>query len=108
MQKPLSAGKLVDMAGNTYPLSIGQNTIGRKAQTSNATIQILTNDRTMSRNHAVIYVENINGRMQHTLKNWENKNPTCHNNTPLLADDQDILNEGDQITLGKTIVTFKL
>ena len=37
--------------GQKYPLGIGSNVIGRKATTSQATVQIATDDRYMSRQH---------------------------------------------------------
>ena len=65
-------GSLVDALGRTYKLHLGINTIGRRASTSSATVQIDTADRTMSRSHAVIEVRNAGGQMVHILKNGAN------------------------------------
>lgn len=100
-------GQLVDANGVSYPLSIGFNTIGRKATTSTASIQIATDDRTMSRNHTVIEVRNIGGQLLHILKNGDNKNPSYLNNVLMGEDDKLILNDGDCLKLGYTILTFK-
>lgn len=40
--------------GQKYPLGFGNNVIGRKATTSQATVQIATDDRYMSRQHLAI------------------------------------------------------
>ena len=100
-------GQLVDANGVSYPLSVGFNTIGRKATTSTASIQIATDDRTMSRNHTVIEVRNIGGQLLHILKNGDNKNPSYLNNVLMGEDDKLILNDGDCLKLGYTILTFK-
>lgn len=101
-------GSLVDNLGRTYKLRLGINTVGRKASTSSATVQIDTTDRTMSRSHAVIEVRNAGGQVLHILKNGANKNPSYLNGTILGPGDQLILNNGNRIKLGNTELTFKL
>lgn len=100
-------GKLVDAYGATYQLAVGFNTIGRKASSSTASVQIATDDRTMSRNHAVIEVRNAGGQLLHILKNGANKNPSYLNNALVNQGDQLILNNGDRLKMGNTILTFK-
>lgn len=100
-------GSLVDTLGRTYKLRLGANTIGRKANSSSATIQIETTDRTMSRNHAVIDVRNAGGQIVHILKNGENKNPSYHKGFLVGPSDQLILNNGDKVKFGSTELTFK-
>lgn len=100
-------GILVDANGVSYQLAVGFNTIGRKASTSPASVQIATADRTMSRNHAVIEVRNAGGQLLHILKNGANKNPSYLNNALVAQGDQLILNNGDRLTMGKTVLTFK-
>ena len=100
-------GMLVDANGTAYQLAVGYNTIGRKASTSPASVQIATADRTMSRDHAVIEVRNAGGQLLHLLKNGANMNPSYLNNALIAPGDQLILNNGDRITMGKTILTFK-
>ena len=101
-------GMLVDSNGTAYQLAIGFNTIGRKASSSTASVQIATDDRTMSRNHAVIEVQNAGGKLLHILKNGANKNPSYHNNALIAPGDQLILNNGDRIKMGETILMFKI
>ncbi len=100
-------GMLVDANGAAYQLAIGFNTIGRKASSSTASVQIVTDDRTMSRNHAVIEVRQAGGQLLHILKNGANKNPSYLNNALVGQGDQLILNNGDRIKMGRTILTFK-
>lgn len=60
IQKNQSIGKLQKIGtSHMYTLSLGINTIGRKAQTSNATVQIDTDDLTMSRSHSIIEVRKL-------------------------------------------------
>lgn len=102
-----NVGSLVDNMGKTYKLRIGINTIGRKATTSSATVQIDTTDRTMSRSHAVIEVRNAGGQILHILKNGANKNPSYHKGALVGPSDQMILNNGDKVKFGSTELTFK-
>lgn len=106
--KPQAAGSLIDAVGRAYPLHHGVNTIGRRAATSPATVQIDTADRYMSRSHAVITVQQTATKTLHVLKNGANKNPSYLNGTLIGVTDQLILNNGDRLTLGKTTLTFKL
>lgn len=100
-------GYLVDDFGKQYQLPIGINSIGRTASTSTATVQIKTDDRTMSRNHAIIEVRNVGGQNIYILKNGANKNPSYLNGALVGEGDQMILNNGDRIKLGSTELTFK-
>ncbi len=103
-----SVGVLVDNMGRTYPLRYGINTIGRKAASSSASVLIATDDRTMSRSHAVVEVSNAGGQTLHILRNGANKNPSYLNSTLIGQHDQLILNNGDRIKMGNTELTFKI
>ena len=103
-----AVGVLVDNMGRTYALRSGINTIGRKASSSAATVQIATDERTMSRSHAVIEVSNAGGKTIHILRNGANKNPSYLNGTVIGPQDQLILNNGDRIRMGNTEMTFKI
>lgn len=105
---PQGTGCLVDSTGRSYLLYQGVNTIGRQAQTSTATVQIMTDDHYMSRSHAVIEVHQANGKVIHLLKNGVNKNPSYLNGNLIADGDQLILNNGDRMKFGKTELTFKL
>lgn len=103
----VTVGTFVDNAGRTYQLQVGINTIGRQASTSSATVQIATDDRTMSRNNAIVEVRNAGGQTIHILKNGANKNPSYYNGTLIESSDQFILNNGDRVKFGNTELTFK-
>lgn len=100
-------GHLVDNSGNIYNLSFGINTIGRKAVSSNAMVQISTDDLYMSRSHAVIDIQQTGGKTMHILKNDLNKNPSYLNGSLINPNDKLILNDGDHLVFGKTELTFK-
>lgn len=103
-----AVGVLVDNLGRTYQLRSGINTIGRKAASSPASVQIATDDRTMSRSHAVIEVSHAGGKTIHILRNGANKNPSFLNGSLIGPHDQLILNNGDRIKMGNTEMTFKI
>lgn len=103
-----AVGVLVDNLGRTYQLRSGINTIGRKAASSPASVQIATDDRTMSRSHAVIEVSHAGGKTIHILRNGANKNPSFLNGSLIGPQDQLILNNGDRIKMGNTEMTFKI
>ena len=102
-----AVGVLVDNLGRTYQLRSDINTIGRKAASSPASVQIATDDRTMSRSHAVIEVSHAGGKTIHILRNGANKNPSYMNGVLIGQQDQLVLNNGDRIKMGSTELTFK-
>ena len=94
--------------GQDYALTEGRNVVGRKAETSNATVQIATSDRYMSREHAVIVVTNFDeGNCKAVLMPYQNKNGISVNSQPLEAGDEVRLMNGCRITMGETIITYK-
>jgi ssDNA-binding Zn-finger/Zn-ribbon topoisomerase 1 len=95
--------------GISYPLEEGQNIIGRKGNTSKATIQIATDDRYMSRQHCSINVTTLpDGTKKAVLSNYQNKNLTSIDGQPIETGDAIRLTEGNSITMGHTTITFKL
>ena len=98
-------GELVDMtSGASYNLSLGKNTIGRKATTSQATVQIETSDRYMSRVHAEI---RFDGRF-HFFRVLTEKNPTLVNGQVVRKDEELILQGGETITMANTPLLFQV
>lgn len=96
-------------SGQVYKLRPGTNTIGRADSTSNASIQVYTDDRYMSRNHAVIDVENSGGNMKCSLRYGYNTQVSiCINGNKLNAYDVVVMNNGDAISLGHTNFQFLL
>ena len=95
--------------GVCYPLEEGQNIIGRKGTTSKATTQIETSDRYMSRQHCSITVKTLpDGTKKALLSNYQNKNLTTVDGQEIATGDEIRLTDGNSITMGHTIVTFKL
>lgn len=92
--------------GKTYELVDGMNSIGRRAPSSRATIQI-PGDMKMSRNHAKIeVVRTASGKVKAMIKNWENSNHTKVDGNCLDDDDIFVLNNGSQIQMGATTIIF--
>lgn len=99
-------GKLL-YNGQTYSLQMGINSVGRKASTSKATIQIDTSDRSMSRMHSIINVTRMfDGTLRTTIKNADNKNITYVGGQILYDGDTIVLNDGDVIKMGNVNITF--
>ena len=101
--------QLTDLSsGRSYSLQLGKNTLGRKAPTSDASVQIETTDSFMSRNHIGIDVENQNGGIYCVLYNTRNRNKTLVNGTRVEDGDRIELQSGTIITLGNTQLKFTL
>ena len=93
--------------GKTYPLEIGENSVGRKATSSSADVQIETNDLYMSREHILITVRRLaSGALKADVRNHKNKNATRVNGQQLQPSDAIVLNNGDKIRMGETTVVF--
>lgn len=98
----------LEYGGRTYPLAEGQNIIGRKGNTSKATIQIDTTDRYMSRQHGSITVTTLpDGTLKAVLSNYQNKNLTTVDGQPIETGDAIRLADGNSIQMGHTMLTFK-
>lgn len=92
-----------------YALKEGVNIVGRCATKTEATVQIATDDSYMSRMHVRIEVRKLSGGGQKVvLSNYKNRNQTCINNHLIETGDEIRLADGDQIKMGKTIITFKI
>lgn len=89
-----------------YPLHKGENTIGRKATTGKAEIQI-SEDRYMSRQHAVITVKEGRSGIEHHLQPANPKNPIKVNGKLIENADIVILQWGDHLTFGHTELIFE-
>lgn len=99
----------LSFGGKDYSLLEGQNIIGRKASSSQATVQIETADRYMSRQHISITVSTLpDGTKKAVLSNYQNKNQTIVDGQEITTGDIIRLTDGDKITMGHTTVIFKL
>lgn len=91
----------------TFPLTEGVFVVGRKSATSPATCQIETSDRSMSRAHIRIEVKKDGkGGFRHLLSDHNSKNRTLYNNHYLEDGEVVVLNDGDEIVIGKTPLRF--
>ena len=89
-------------------LVVGKNIVGRKGNTSKATVQIPTDDRYMSRQHCAITVTALSdGSMKAVLSNYQNKNLTTIDGQEIETGDEIRLINGNRITMGHTTVVFK-
>lgn len=106
--KAKASAKLM-YGGSTYPLEEGQNIVGRKGNTSKATVQIATDDRYMSRQHCSITVTTLpDGSKKAVLSNYQNKNLTSVDGQEIETGDAIRLTDGNSITMGHTTITFKI
>ena len=95
--------------GVNYELSMGQNVVGRKAITSEANIQIETEDMMMSRQHAeIICGFNDAGQLVCTLSNKNGKNGTTVNSIRLKDGDKVVLEDSNVLMLGNTTISFHM
>ena len=105
----LNKNAQLEVNGQPYPLQEGLNIVGRKSDTSKATVQIETDDASMSRQHCKITVSTLpNGTKKVVLSNYLNKNRTLINEQLITMGEKIRLSDGNKITMGCTIVTFKL
>lgn len=97
------------LGAKDYDLEIGRNTVGRKARTSTADVQLDTDDHYISRVHAVINVRRLsNGALKTDISAHDNaKNPTRVNGAVLLTGDAIVLHSGDKIQMGDTTLTYR-
>lgn len=108
-----SGGKpALEYKGKIYPLHAGDNIIGRKANSSSATVQIDTAGdeagRTMSREHLRIRVTELSGgKYKSTVSVYKAKNTTTINGEALEADDAIVLCTGDRIKAGNVSLVFR-
>lgn len=93
--------------GKEFALKKGRTVIGRCASTSQAGMQIPTEDRYMSRMHAIITVKDGMSGLEHQLEPANPKNPIKLNGRIVEQGDIVVLNWGDKLTFGHTDVVFE-
>jgi DNA-directed RNA polymerase subunit RPC12/RpoP len=90
-----------------YPLRMGNNVVGRKAASSQANVQIVTDDKYMSRQHSLIKVSKVaDGSLKALISNYQNKHTTYVNGMELLAGDEVQLLNGALIKMGITTIKY--
>ena len=96
-----------DTPEQTFPLQEGSYTIGRKSNASNATIGIVTTDKSMSREHIRIEVKkDSKGGYKHYLSDNNSKNHTLYNSNYLEDGEIVVLKNNDEIIIGHTVLRF--
>ena len=96
-----------DTPEQTFPLQEGSYTIGRKSNASNATIGIVTTDKSMSREHIRIEVKkDAKGGYKHYLSDNNSKNHTLYNSNYLENGEIVVLKNNDEIIIGHTVLRF--
>lgn len=94
--------------GESFDLELGENSVGRKANTSHASLQIPTTDRYMSRQHVLITVRRLpDGALKSVLRNDQNKNDTLIDGQAIENGDEIRLTNGNRITMGRTNLLYK-
>lgn len=95
--------------GRRYFLSNGRNIVGRRGETSQATVQIDVDDMYMSRQHCCITViPQANGGLRAKISNYNNKNKTAINGRVLEQNQEAWLPNTCDITMGHTTMKFSM
>lgn len=107
-----SAGRIVviantETAEQVFPLYEGVTIIGRKSNVSQAVIGIATTDKSMSREHIRIEIrKDAKGGYKHYLSDNNSKNHTLYNSNYLEEGEVVVLNNNDEIVIGRTVLRF--
>lgn len=94
------------IAAKSFPLHLGQNTIGRYDENLRCDIEI-HNDTYVSRRSVAIEVIDKSPGFLYRMSVLKAANPVMHNNKPLIAGEVVYLNYGDSIQLGNTVFNFE-
>ena len=99
----------LEYKGSRYPLTVGQNSVGRACREHRAKVEILTGeDNTMSRIHAFITITESGGACVATIKHYpQATNKTYVNGKELTAFDEFYLTDGQVIQMGEVMLTYR-
>ncbi|MBD5254566.1 MAG: FHA domain-containing protein [Barnesiella sp.] len=90
-------------------LSLGRNTFGRSSASSKADVQLPTRDMTISKIHFVIEMRSLpSGEIQHLLSDAGSTNGTSCNGQTVAPGDMIILEPGNKIRVGRTVLKFQI
>jgi len=90
-----------------YTLYEGVTIVGRRSAASKAAIGIVTTDKSMSREHIRIEIKkDVKGGYKHYLSDNNSKNHTLYNNSVLESGEVVVLNNNDEIIIGRTVLRF--
>lgn len=98
------------ISGEIFTIEVkdGVNHVGRKAKGFHQEISINTDDRHMSRMHAIIIGKNVDGSQMCILRDYNSKNKVKLNGKVISTSEEVYLMEGDRITLGSTVLKYKV
>lgn len=97
---------------HTYELMEGKNTIGRSSSKHEAQIEIVTDDKSMSRLHCQIEVVKLkNNRTKAIISDLRTtekiaQSPLCVEDEPLAKEDRVVLTDGEYIQMGRQRIMF--
>jgi pSer/pThr/pTyr-binding forkhead associated (FHA) protein len=93
----------------SYVLSAGSYTVGRKSSQITIEIPVNTRDRLMSRRHCIINctLNDKTCEYSFSIKDVDSKNRVVINNIVMAPDEELILLNGDKIILGTTVLLFE-
>lgn len=103
-----NAGKgMLKCGGGLYQLQGGRNVVGRKSSKSEADVQIATNDKHMSRTHAVIKMTRIaDGSLKAMISCCKDRLTTIVGGQSLSVGDEVVLTSGITLVLGETSLVY--
>lgn len=94
--------------GREYPLSVGDNIVGRMAANSSAHIQLEVDDPYMSRAHLLVrVVRSGDGSLTTFVSNYKNMNTTMVNGRLLGDIDEVVITDGTLLQLANTVIQFR-
>lgn len=103
---PVHPGALL-FGTKKYPLRLGRNLVGRASKTSNADVQIPTNDNQMSREHAIINIKRIaDGSLRTLIRNFKDNLVTIVKDMQLETNDEVVLTNGTNLIMGHTSIVY--
>ena len=93
--------------GQIYALRHGRNVIGRGSSTSDANVQIKTDDLLMSRKHSIINMTRLaDGSLKALISNFMNKHATYVGGLEMKDGDEIILTDGISLKMGDTTLEY--
>ena len=99
-------GKL-RVGSQSFQLHLGRNLVGRKSNSSNADVQIPTDDLQMSREHAVVNIARIaDGSLRVLIRNLKGNVSTSVKGMKLEDGDEVVLTNGAELKLGQTLIVY--
>lgn len=102
----------LSFGGHQYPLQEGRNTVGRSSSKHEATIELPTDDRSVSRLHCLLEtVRTKTGKVKVIVSDLRTAEkiavkPTLLSDEPLAAEDRLVLEDSDTLCVGSQTLYF--